>query len=54
MALSKKADIEEQDAAQIIERTQTAIDRWDTYAAEYGVSQASAAMISAALAKVRL
>jgi len=54
MALSKKADIENQDAAQIIERTEIAIDRWNTYAAEYGVSQASAAMIHAALARVRL
>jgi len=54
VALSKKADIEEQDAAQIIERTEIAIDRWNTYAAEYGVSQASAAMIHAALARVRL
>ena len=54
MALSKKADIAEHDAAQIIERTQTAIDRWDSYAAEYGVSQASAAMINAALARVWL
>lgn len=54
MALSQKADIEEQDAAQIIERTQTAIGRWDTYAAEYGVSRASATLIHAALAKVRL
>jgi len=54
MALSKKADIEEQDAAQIIERTEIAIGRWNTYAAECGVSQASAAMIHAALARVRL
>ena len=54
MALSKKADIEDQDAAQIIERTEIAIDRWNTYAAEFGVSKASAAMIHAALARVRL
>ena len=54
MALSKKADIEAQDAARIIERTETAIDRWDTYAAGYGVSKTSATMIDAALAKVRL
>jgi serine/threonine-protein kinase HipA len=52
--LGKKTDIKEQEAAAIIERTQAAIGKWQAYAAEYGVSKASTAMIATDLAKVRL
>ena len=54
IALGRKADIKDQDAAQIIERAQTAIGNWGAYAAEYNVSGPSATLIAAALAKVRL
>ena len=54
MALSKHADIREHDAARIIERTQTAVGQWHTYASEYGVSRASTTTITTALARVRL
>lgn len=54
MALGKKADIKDQDIAQIIERAETAIGKWETYAAEQDVSKASTTRISAALTKAHL
>ncbi len=51
--LGKAADINEQDAAEIIERTATVVGRWRSYAAEYGVSKASTGMIAEALAGLR-
>lgn len=54
IALGGKADINDQDAARIIERAETAIGNWENYAAEYDVSKASTAEIAAILATVRL
>lgn len=47
--LAKQADIKEQDATQVIERTQSAIDKWKTFARDYGVSNASTNTIATAL-----
>jgi len=54
MALGKKADIKDPDIAQIIERAETAIGSWETYAAEQDVSKASTAEIATALSNTRL
>jgi serine/threonine-protein kinase HipA len=52
--LGRKADMKEHDAAQVIERVEGALGKWKPFASEYGVSHASAHMIAAAHAKVRL
>ena len=52
--LGKKADMKERDATQVIDRVEGALRKWQAFAGEYGVSRASANMIAAALAKVRL
>jgi serine/threonine-protein kinase HipA len=49
IALGRKADIKDQDAGQIIDRAQTAIGNWKTYAAEYDVSKSSTTMIAKSL-----
>jgi len=54
MALGRKADINDQDIEQIIERAESAIGNWKTYAAELDVSNSSTIEIAAALAKARL
>ena len=54
MALGRKADIKDQDIEQIIERAESAIGNWETYAAELDISNASTIEISAALAKTHL
>jgi serine/threonine-protein kinase HipA len=54
MALGRKADIKDQDIAQIIERAETVIGSWETYASEQDVSKASTAEIATALSKVHL
>lgn len=52
--LGKKADLREQDIAEVIDRAQAAISKWETFADEFGVSGGSAKMIAAALEKVSL
>ena len=52
--LGRKADLKAPDATQVIERVEGALSKWKPFASEYGVSHASADMIAAALAKVRL
>ena len=52
--LGKKADMKEQDIIRVLERTQTAISKWEVFASEYGVSHQSTHRVAAALAKVRL
>ena len=54
MALGNKADIKDQDAAEIIERAETAIGNWGSHAADHNVGGASSEMIAASLAKVAL
>lgn len=54
MALGRKADIKDQDIEQIIERAESAIGNWETYAAELDISNSSTTKISAALAKAHL
>ena len=51
--LGKKADMKEQDIAEVIERTQAAISRWKKFANEYGVGSESFKNIAESLAKVR-
>lgn len=47
--LGQAADIKARDAAEIIERTATAIGKWKSYASEYGVGNTSTQMIAATL-----
>ena len=51
--LGEVADINAQDAAEIIERTASVVGRWRSYAAEHAVSKASTGMIAKALAELR-
>ena len=44
--LGQTADIKQRDAAEIIERTATAIGKWRIYAAEYGVGETSTKTIA--------
>jgi serine/threonine-protein kinase HipA len=52
--LGRKADMNVSDVNDVIERVQTAISKWKTFASIYGVSHRSTQMIAAALDKVRL
>jgi len=54
MALGRKADIKDQDIEQIIERAESAIGNWKTYASEQDVSNASTTEIATALSKAQL
>jgi len=49
IALATKADIKDQDAGQIIDRAQSAITNWKTYAADYDVSKSSTTVIARSL-----
>ena len=52
--LGRKADMKGRDSTQVIERVEVALGNWTSFAGEYGVTHASATMIAAALAMVRL
>jgi len=52
--LGKKADMKERDASRVIERVEGALSKWNPLSGECDVSRASANLIAAALAKVRL
>ena len=52
--LGKKADMKEQDASRVIERVEGAVTKWKSLSSECGVSHASANVIAAAIAGVRL
>jgi len=52
--LGNKADIDQQEAARVIERVEIAIGKWDELASEYGVSRQSTQLISKSLASVGL
>ncbi len=52
--LGNKADLKERDAANVIERAQAAMDKWEIFASEYGVGRKSADIIATALDKVGL
>lgn len=52
--LGKKADMKEQDIAQVIERAQDATSKWKTFASDYDVGRQSTHMIASGLAKIRL
>ena len=54
VGLGKNAELKSQEAEKVIERVEAAINNWQTYAGEYGVSQHSNDMITKSLAEVRL
>jgi len=54
ISLGKKADLKEPDIVEIIERVESTVADWPTYARQWGVSSASTQEIAQALKSVRL